>query len=223
MSTNKLIRRARRELTANPKKTAVLGLLAAVALFFWAPLVWGWIAPAKPPAPGDTASAGNPPPGMTTSVATQQTPSQTEPVPTHTWQQIVHWRKQDPRMTPVTDVGSRRDPFQMGKSKLAEAEAEIAKQRAQQQAAATPVLSPEDLGLKVSGTIVGSRRSVAMINGRAYSQGDTIELTKNGQAFLLTLVEVRPSRIVLHCKDQQMELAIPERQNKGRFELLGSH
>ena len=42
MKLDKLAKRLGRDLAANPKKAAALGVMALVALYFRAPLVWGW-------------------------------------------------------------------------------------------------------------------------------------------------------------------------------------
>ena len=43
MNLDKLAKQLRRDLAANPKKAAALGLMVAVALYCWGPLVWGWL------------------------------------------------------------------------------------------------------------------------------------------------------------------------------------
>ena len=43
---DKLTKQLRRDIAANPKKAAALGLMVLVALYFWGPLVWSWFAPA---------------------------------------------------------------------------------------------------------------------------------------------------------------------------------
>ena len=47
MKLDKLTKQIRRDLTANPKKAGALGLMILVALYFWAPMVWGWAVSAK--------------------------------------------------------------------------------------------------------------------------------------------------------------------------------
>ena len=44
---DKLTKQIRRDLTANPKKAAALGLMILVALYLWGPMVWGWAVSAK--------------------------------------------------------------------------------------------------------------------------------------------------------------------------------
>ena len=45
MKLDKLARQLRRDVAASPKKAVALGLMVLVALYFWAPMVWKWIAP----------------------------------------------------------------------------------------------------------------------------------------------------------------------------------
>ena len=44
---DKLAKQARRDLLANPKKAALLGLMLLVAAYFWGPLLWKWLVPAS--------------------------------------------------------------------------------------------------------------------------------------------------------------------------------
>ena len=45
MKLDKLLKQAKRDLVASPKKAAVLGLMLLVAAYFWGPLLWKWMAP----------------------------------------------------------------------------------------------------------------------------------------------------------------------------------
>ncbi|MBW3598852.1 MAG: hypothetical protein KY475_16450, partial [Planctomycetes bacterium] len=51
----KLLRRLRRELTRNPKQSAVLGIGLLVAAYFWAPLAAGWLPGASKPKASNVA------------------------------------------------------------------------------------------------------------------------------------------------------------------------
>src|SRR6266576_3193818 len=44
VNLEKLAKQLRRDLAANPKKAAALGLMVLVALYFWGPLAWKWVA-----------------------------------------------------------------------------------------------------------------------------------------------------------------------------------
>ena len=43
MSLERFAKRLRREVIANPKKAAILGIMLLVAIYFWTPLVMGWM------------------------------------------------------------------------------------------------------------------------------------------------------------------------------------
>ena len=47
MKLDKLVKQIGRDAAANPKKAALLGVMAVLALYFWAPLLVGWFSPSK--------------------------------------------------------------------------------------------------------------------------------------------------------------------------------
>jgi hypothetical protein len=55
---DKLVKQLRRDATANPKKTALLGVMALVALYFWGPLLWKGVVAEK----GNALDATSAPP-----------------------------------------------------------------------------------------------------------------------------------------------------------------
>ena len=93
-----IAKQLRREATANPKKASVLGLLAVVALWFWAPLVWGWIfasedeegVKATQPTAQSAPTGGTPRPRTPTGGSPESgTAAKKEETPRHPWQQLV--------------------------------------------------------------------------------------------------------------------------------------
>ncbi|NUQ64257.1 MAG: hypothetical protein HUU20_17445 [Pirellulales bacterium] len=218
MTKNKWIKRLRREITANPKKAAILGLLLLVAVYFWLPLVWGWVSEG-----GTTASVPSPgaeeQPLLPAAVAPQPSGEASSPaIPAYPWQQLVQWMNADLRAVSSDKLGALRDPFHTLGLLVAEREEEP------EAAASKPpvVWTPESLGLQVSSTVAGPARGVALINGRIYEAGETIDVSKNGQTMTLTLAEVHPGRIILQSGQERFELAIPQRAISGRIELVGS-
>jgi len=208
-----LIKQLRREAARNPAKAGVLGLLVVVALWFWAPLVWGWIgsregtsqpSPILPPQVTSNASGAAP-----ASTATAAAPATT-------WQQLVEWRKQDPRTTAADTLKTRRDPFHAIPAPVVEAEVKAAPK------AAPVVLTPEQLGLKLSSTVVGSDRRVALINGRIFREGQVIKCGKEAQEILFRLAEIHSRHVVLERDGHRFELAIPDKKLSNRIELSGS-
>jgi len=202
----------RREVLANPKKAAILGLLALVALYYWAPLVRGWIAPEQasaelavaeadaelaPGAPADSAPAGT------------STPAP-EKISSHTWTQVDQWMRKDPTTT-AEDLADWRDPFA-----VASAGAELAADEEAQLEDAEA--TPEALGVELSATLVGPRRRVALIDGKAYREGQTVRINQSDRPIEFELVEVLRERIVLDRDGKRFDLMIPQRETTGRIE-----
>jgi hypothetical protein len=212
----RIAKQLKREATAHPTKAALLGLLAVVALWFWAPLVWGWIAeddqtigavvtePAaeSPAAPSPPTSAG------------ARTTSKQSDAPQHPWQQLVQWMDSDPRTSAAQAVPEIRDPFVGCKTEVAERLPEEETEKVQVE------VTPQSLGMTLSSTIVGPRRRVALINGKTYRQGQTVTATRDGQEYVFTLTEVHPRRIVLRYQAKQFELIIPSPAGSAQIELV---
>jgi hypothetical protein len=113
VNLSKLARRLRREAVGSPKKAAVLALLAVVALYYWMPLVWGWIGKAN--GSGTAAVAAATPPAAATNTPPAQ-PAATSPTAAKpagaamTWQETLRAIEADPRTVPAALLGGR-DPF----------------------------------------------------------------------------------------------------------------
>jgi len=232
VSLNKLAKRLRREFIGNPKKGAVLLLLVAVAVYFWVPLVWGWIAKDDPvataesPQTSETAktarlAAGALPVPPTAGAAQTDQAAQTEQTarqPKIPWQQVVKWMDNDPRTLAAHRVTGGRNPFVTPKREVVQPKIETEKKPVQVEPDATPA----SLGMALSGTIIGSRRRVARIDGKTYRQGQTVAATKEGRRFEFTLAEIHPRYIVLKRDKESFELKIPAPGSSGGIELLGS-
>jgi hypothetical protein len=211
VSQNQLIRRLKREATRNPKKCGALGLLLAVALWFWAPLVRGWFTkdgPAPAPQGSPTAVASTPAwtPGLTERHSL--TPATKPAGATYSWDQVAEWMEKDPLTKAAATLPARRDPFRASPDIVAvEAARERQRKKPQHEA---PAVTAVELGLKLTGTIVGPKQSVALINGRTYRQGTQIACEKGGSRYSLRLVEVRRKDVVLECRGTRLQLAISE-------------
>lgn len=220
VNLTKLTKQLRREARTNPKKAAVLGLLALAALYFWAPKLGGWVAddpkPNKPPVAGATL---DPAPVPTPVPAVGPSPAQPAPtanaVSTHPWTRLDEWIRQDPRTTPTDQLLGGRDPFTFKAALMHVAEDEPSK-------IDRPDLTPQDLRLELSSTVVGPRRRMARIAGQAYEEGETIQVNQDDQPVEFQLVEVHPRRIVLQREGALFELVIPQQQGAGRIRLSGT-
>lgn len=167
MKLDKLVRQLRRDITASPKKAAALGLMVLVALYFWAPMVWGWIAPGKGKA-SSTASAGD--------VILEDDP--VDPgAQARKQRQVFHWEKvrrkvlADPRMSPARYELAWNDPFRS----LAVAAANPQSVAGSLAETATNLGSdPAQLGLTLTSVAIGKTRRSATISGESYREGEMV-------------------------------------------------
>jgi len=192
----------------NPKKAIFLGLMACVALYFWVPLVVGWVNKNEPTQTGKcdkVVEAASVQP--TTAVkAVQDRPP---------WQQITEWMQNDPRTMVAPPLTTTRNPFQTPKAAAVETKAEeLAEVK-------RPPVTPTTAGLTLTSTIVGPRRRVAQINGKIYSVGQTVEATQEDETtpVSFTLREIHPRRVVLQYDGEQFELTIPEPKMSSNIEF----
>jgi hypothetical protein len=213
VNLQRLLRRFRRELAANPKKAAVLGIVTLVAIYFWAPLIWKWL-PGQSKPPAVAADGIAPQPSATLAVQTVGKPQSAAGTPQVRidWQQLVQWRSKDPNTVPVVPSDGQRDPFGQHKpQQQPAAEAEQLK--------AAPQVTPQELGLTLTGTLIGPGCKVARINGRNFQEGQTIRAVKGAQTFDFTLVEVHARRVVLQRDSERFELAIKDPRQSHSIEL----
>jgi hypothetical protein len=219
----RLGKKLRRELATSPKKAAVLGLLLLVALYYWAPLVWGWVSkPGESNETGKTAAAPTPSTNAPTT-ASNSAPTKAAS-PAFPWQQMIQLMDNDERTLAAELRALRRDPFALPKSAAPKpkAEAELAAAAAAAAQSQPVVVTPQSLGLTLSSTIIGGDRRVARISGRTYGQGQTIEVRKDGQTVAFTLAEVHARRVVLVRDENRYELSIPDPLQSKKIELSQS-
>jgi hypothetical protein len=190
-----------------------------VALYFWGPLVWGWVAKdeAAAPPPDARPAALGASLGQAT-VATTETPptphEDNDNASTHPWTQLDEWMRHDPMTTPVEDVTGWKDPFAVASS------GPEAVERDEGRGDLLPA-SPEALGIELSGTLVGPHGRVALIGGKAYREGQAVKIDRDGQLIEFELAEVHSRRIVLGREGHQFDLAIPDRNRAEGIETPG--
>ena len=192
------INRLKRELAASPKKAATLGLLLLVGLYYWAPLAYRWIAPTKPSLKTNAVA------GQTTPAASPNTAAaaKSDQATTFSWQQLAKAISTDARMSSVAAIAIDRDPFAIAPRVVA---AESAPATVKEQ----PVIGPEDVNLVLSSTIVGSRRSIAIINGKTFRPGDTIKASTEDEEVAFHILEIYGRHVVLEREGHKFELKIP--------------
>jgi hypothetical protein len=218
VSSSKFIRKLRREAKTNPKKIGVLGLLFVVALWFWVPLVWGWMKDADS---ADGARVAGPPtdagPGSAAApLAEPDGKGGEQGVSRHPWHQVVRWMDNDPQTSATNPVWEGRDPFAVPQIEEPE---DVSEEQEEELEQPLDEMTPESLGLVLSGTIVGPGRRVAQINGRTYHQGETIRIVDAGREIQFALAAVHPRFAVLEREGTQFELSIPVPDGSGLIEM----
>jgi hypothetical protein len=195
----RLVKRLRRELLANPKKGAILGVMVLVGVYFWAPLVAGWLG-GKPSGTASPSAAASVPvmPGFTPS-ATAKTGEKA--VVERPWYVLSQWMDRDQRKRPVGPQAGCRDPFHRVK--------EVVKKEPETHEPPKKPIAAATLAIKLGGTVLGGARRVALVNGKIYREGDNVKLTGEGQSIVLKLVEVHARSAVLMLDGNRLELKMP--------------
>jgi hypothetical protein len=224
-----LVRKLRREVKANPLKATILAVLLVVAIWFWVPLVEKWCSASPVLAPdgnatvasgsGSSGAASAPVAVGTTATAVAATTTSTNAVEAKTvegvktvnypWQVVVKRLEKDPRMTSVVDLGNWRDPFGPSAVEVAaaaekkEAEKQLAAKK-KTKAAQLEELTPAGAGLTLASTIIRPQRSVAMINGQVYYEGNFVPANDGNGGFIVA--DIRPRQIVLERNGKRFQL-----------------
>jgi hypothetical protein len=217
----RLAKRFRREIATNPKKAIFLGVMTCVALYFWVPLVAGWITKEKSESNNDIPTAKQS--VVEQPVAATIAPSSTAQAVVSdrpTWQQVVAWMRNDPRTMIAPPLTNHRDPFEPPKSEIVLAKPEKAREPRH------PALTPATTGLTLTSTILGPQRQIAQINGRSYTVGQTVEVAREKEKApvqaTFKLMEVYPRRVILQSGEERLELTIPEPGSSGKIEFIGT-
>ena len=120
--------------------------------------------------------------------------------------------RNDPLTASYPVLKNQHNPFE-SVERVAEATAALAtnaKQTEETVEESVRELSPEALGMKLTSTIVGERRSVAMIDERAYSLGQRVVAYDGYTPIAFQLVEIQPAWVILSRDDQRFALKIKQ-------------
>lgn len=210
-----IVRRIKREARNNPAKAALLVGLLGLALYSWAPLVAGWLgAGEESPAAASPSEmelterpgAGSGPVMAKNGVAAEERPS---------WHELQQWKQDSPWTSPI-ELTDLRDPFQAMKG----TEEPVDENQGREE---EPVTTPEQMvagiDVQLTGTIVGPRRRVALLDGQAYREGDVIRVEHLGTTWELEIRRIEPNRVRLGWESFERDLTAPERQPVGRIGL----
>jgi hypothetical protein len=217
MSLSKLQRQLANDLKKNPKKAALLALLAVLCIWFWIPLVFK-----HDPVPA-SASARTPAPAAIAPTAAAS-PHAAPAEPAIAWQDLDQQITIDPQMKPAElgKLAEARNPFGMtaiiAEQKRVAEEQEHAKHEQEQPAVAEPPheSTPDEVGLVLTSTLVGSNKRAALISGRVYEEGSQIK-ADDGSQFRLAHVDAQ--RVLLERAGHKYPLEIKRRTASGRAEI----
>jgi hypothetical protein len=200
-----------REASKNPKKALFAGLLLVAGLYFWIPLIWGWMNKdhENVELQGATQTVINAPEGQKNHES--ETAVKENKKANLSWKELVRLINNDPRTHPAESLTINRDPFRDPRDAISK------KMEEEQEKEILPPASPASLGLNLTSTIIGPQGSIARIAGKTYSLGQTIEMRKEGRNFKFTLTEIRDRRVLLESEGERFELSIPEPGNSGRI------
>jgi hypothetical protein len=174
----RLAKQLRRELKAHPGRATILGVLLLVGVYFWGPILWG-SSKSKAPGDGQAIEANAPNVALDPSDATAK---KTQGFVAWPWDETIAAIERDPRMRTATGLGTLRNPFAATPKYVAHLEKQKANEDGAKKAGADsqkkkPVkveVTPESVGLVLTSTMVGGRRSVATVNGKLVKIGDLI-------------------------------------------------
>jgi hypothetical protein len=173
VTLDKLSKQLRRDMAANPKKAAALGLMVLVALYFWGPLVWRWV-----------AASGNKRSDKTEMAALILTDDPAEPTQQtkarggakFRWEKVRQLIQEDRHMRSAAFDPTWTDPFGRGaKISLTETQTPPPAESATA-AAASIAKEPEEFEIVLNGIFIGAKTRVATINGEPCYVGEMVAL-----------------------------------------------
>jgi hypothetical protein len=178
VNLEKLVKQLKRDLTANPKKAAVLGVMVLVAGYFWGPLLWKFAASGAAKSKTNTSMVGL---ILTDDPADPAQQTKQASASKFHWEKVRQLIQQDDRMASASFDVAWVDPFAKSMEAGIAAEVETSAEdpaavAAAAQAAAAAELDPAELGVVLGGVMVGRRTRVATINGEPCHEGDVISV-----------------------------------------------
>lgn len=214
MNVQQLVKRLRREMTANPKKAIILGLVLLVGVYFWAPLLASWMGSGNTPVAAKASDASADLVPSFTAMLTAQTaakPKDKETEKQHSWSTLAEWLDRDDRTTAADPQVVGRNPFcaVVEKKEIKVALPKVIKTR----------LTPQQLAMSLEGTMIGRQRKMAVIDGRGYQLGDTIKVRNRQGSAEFELSEIESHSAVLTLGGERFVLRIPRRDENESREL----
>lgn len=239
MNLPRLANQLKNEAKKSPAKVAVLSGLVLVGIYFWAPLLLEWFGG------GSKAALET----ITEQVASLDLLPASQPevetaVAEFDWYAVNQWIEQDEQMNSAILAEELLDPFREGAILKSNARKKQNKKKKDEEDAKKEI-TPDDLRLELTSTIVGPRGRFAIIKGKQYIEGGTISITAESlladeianadeeegdlddseesiasklrvPAVRFTLVKVRTRSVTLSRNGIQYVLSMPEPQLEGK-------
>lgn len=201
------------------QKTAVLGVLLLVGMYFWIPPLYRTVfaksVTATPTGTATTTPSTPAPssPGLTTATGTSSSKDSIDGKSSINWENIAAALQSEPLLQSAEADVSERNPFGIDDEQfplvgLFTPDPEPIEKSIETVAEADADRLPDSLVLR--STIVGARRKAAFINRRLYLEGSIIDV--DGRAFRLAAVHSR--HVVLTQGKHTYELGLPETANE---------
>jgi len=219
-----LAQRFKAEVRRSPQKAAVLAVLLAVALWYWAPLLSRLVAGK----PGDKLPTAAELTASVAPLAIQPDPAANLPTvaamapAAASWEGLLEQIAADERMRSAATLPVARDPFRP----IAAATAPPLETIASEQTSDSPQPSAEEdapaldrkpVMLPLTAIILGRLRRSALIGGRAYQQGEVC----SAQGMEFRIVSIDRDHIVLErlADGYRFEQSLPRHEQSPHLEI----
>jgi hypothetical protein len=208
VNLDKLASQLRRDLAANPKKAAALGLMVVVALYCWGPLVWGFVQSAQKQQAGQAE--------MAKLILTDDPLQPADKSPGRAkakfhWERVRPTMSQDPYMASATFDAVWADPFGIPAGSTEEA-SEAPLGVTSSIASSAPLdFDPAEAGLVLTSVAIGAKRRGATISGERYYVGDSVPIaSKDGTAPLavMRVTNITPEGVELQGQGKTFTLRL---------------
>jgi hypothetical protein len=212
-----------RDLKKSWQKTAALGALLLVGLYFWVPplvgVVFGTSSGTESPMPSPAPDS----PSVVELESSFQAAPSGGAAPAHDpldWKTAEQVFKSDPLLRSAEVAAIPNDPFQLDHDQfpppiLFEEEPKEQVPTAESQRLAR---LQQLEGLELKSTIVGVRRRAAFINNKLYFEGR--EIAWNGETFLLSAIHAR--KVVLTAGSEEFELQITQHPANNQVQAVST-
>ncbi len=231
MKTNKIVKQIRREAKSHPVKATVLAVLAVVAVSYWGSWAWSWVddekgKSAKTSGSGSSVAEGVPQQNLdpeailAAELAKIKFTNKTENNVRHDWKQLVEWIEEDPRTLAVEKMPGRADVFETAEEPQVQEQAKEDDSKTRNKPIIlVPDVTPRQLEMSLSSTLLGLGGGVALIDGKAYRIGQTVTSEKDQHQTPFVLTEIHARHVTLTHKDKKHKLLLPVKKRTGNIQI----